>query len=315
MPNTDGNVGIPEIDALELARGALCVTSYEDANHAREVHISALLGYFNRAGLASTDALKTLWFLREAQSLDGGYWIPAPTRTVSLGGDLRMLVAIQPTEELRRHFPAVSRAGSARITSAGEVIGLQEQALERWRGADGKSASVWANSAVEQAMSTLSPSLSGDDLEVFEATPRARHLGGWEPKWGRAGGGGDACTWRGVGLFRARTGPATHRYFLGARRDGGNFLEGPAVYDVARMQFGLGGLQGRPFHPIVETARGVATVRLSIAAPTALRRLLVALCEEVPRSFGRVWTCRRPECMPMLTNVLLELSGEVEERE
>lgn len=315
MPDADGDAGIPEIDALELARGALCVTSYEDANQAREVHISALLAYFNRAGLVSTDALKTLWFLREAQSLDGGYWIPAPTRTVALGGDLCMLVAIQPTEELRRHFPDVRRAGSARITGAGEVIGLQRQALERWRGADGQAASVWAKSAIEQAMSTLSPSLGEEELEVFEATPRARQLGGWEPQWGRGGGGEGRCAWRGVGLFRARTGPATHRYFLGARQKGGNFLEGPAVYDVARMQFGLGVLQGRPFHPIVETARGVATVRLSIAAPTALRRLLVALCEEVPRSFGRVWTCRRPECVPTLTSVLLELSGEIEERE
>src|SRR5262249_39305865 len=92
------------------------------------------------------------------------------------------------------------------------------------------------------------------------------------------------------------------------------FLEGPPVYEVARMQFGLTVLHGRPLHPSIERANDVATIRLPLSAPAPMRRLLIALCSEPRDSFGRTWTCRLRECVPALTDALKELSGEVVER-
>ena len=81
------------------------------------------------------------------------------------------------------------------------------------------------------------------------------------------------------------------------------------------MQFGLAALHGRPLHPTVTAGLESATIQLPLSAPTSVRRLLVALCDEAPGSYGRSWTCRLPQCVPALTDVIKELSGEVVERE
>src|SRR5262245_60852873 len=96
----------PQIDRLEFARGALSALSFVSPDTAREVHVNKLHDQFDRAAIAHVlaEALGTLQFLREAEPLDGGYWIPAPTRAVPLDEELSLLIGIQPTDELRRHF-------------------------------------------------------------------------------------------------------------------------------------------------------------------------------------------------------------------
>jgi hypothetical protein len=305
---------IVSIDPLEFARGAMCAASYVDICKSREVHISSLLDHFKRAGIASTEALKTLGFLRETQSLMGGFWIPTPSRSVPLIGKVSIVVAIQPTDELRRHFPGVQRAGSSRIADARTVSNLPTQSLKSWRGADGLTAATWAKSAIEDALGKLSPSMDEGELELFGARLRTGQKNAGDPAWLRYGDS-NAYTWRGVGLLRVRTGKATFRHFLGRAQDKTTFLEGPPVYSVARMQFGLAALCSRPLHPIIVTAGHATTIHLPLSAPREVRRLLVALCEEVPNSFGRTWTCRLPQCVTALTDTLNELSVEVIERE
>src|SRR6218665_79466 len=91
MLMTQGDVQqimMPPIDPLEFARGTLCSISFVDTNTAREVHATRLQYQFDRAGIVATmaGALETLKFLREAEPLDNGYWIPTPTRVVDLSG-------------------------------------------------------------------------------------------------------------------------------------------------------------------------------------------------------------------------------------
>lgn len=297
------------VDPLEVARGALCVASYESIDVSREVHITRLLGHFDRAGIAGTDALKTLWFMREAESLDEGYWIPAPTRSVHLGGELCLVVGIQTTEELHRHFPGVRRAGSARVSDSSDVSSLPTQSLASWRGFDGLDSARWARAVIESSSDKFSPSLGADELEVFGIRHRNGVADGREPVWVRAGEG-SVCTWRGVSLFRARTGQKRHRHFVGRHMGKSAFMEGPPVHEVSRMQFGLAALQGQPLRTVRATTNGMDSIRLPLSAPTALRRMLVALCDEDHRSFGRTWFCRTAACLPPLLEALKELSGE-----
>lgn len=304
----------PKVDPLEIARGALCVASYESINVSREVHITKLLGHFDRAGIAGTAALKTLWFLREAESLDEGYWIPAPTRSVHLGDELCLVVGIQTTDELRRHFPSVRRAGSARVADASEVSSLPTQSLASWRGFDGLDSARWAQSVIESSSDTFAPSLGADELEVFGIRPYGGSIDGRDPVWVRPGEG-NVCTWRGVSLFRARTGQAKHRHFLGRYKGKSAFLEGPPVHEVSRMQFGLSALQGQTLRSIRATTNGIDSIRLPLSPPTALRRMLVALCDEDHRSFGRTWFCRTAACMPPLLEALKDISGEALQHE
>lgn len=300
----------PKIDSLEFARGVLSVASFVSSDKSREVHITKLMRHFERAGISSTEALKALWFLREAENLGEGYWIPAPTRTVPLADGLCMIVGVQQTDELRRHFPGVQRAGQGRVVGTTGLSTLPVQSLNSWRDGDGLTATEWASSTIDGALSNFAPSVDQDGLEIFGVRPRSGTANHWEGFWTSLDFG-DACMWKGVSLFRTRSGQSKHRYFLGQRKGKAHFLEGSAIHDVARMQYGLAALQGHPLRPTMTVKNSSTTISLSLAAPTSIRRLLVALCEEDRRSFGRTWRCNVNACEPILYNALKELSGEV----
>lgn len=303
----------PVVDVLEFARGSLCSMSFVATDAAREVHVTRLRDQFDRAGIAAlmTDALGTLRFLREAESLDNGYWIPAPTRVVDLGGMHCLLIGVHPTAELRRHFSSVRRAGAARVADAGEVADLPRQLVKAWRGHDGLAVSTWARTVIESAMQQFAASIADEGVEVFgtrfgRGETGRRH----EPAWVQPDDGA-ACTWRGFGLFRARTGATRYRYFLGRHQARSAFLEGPPVREPIRMQFGLAALQNRALTIKIATSRDAVLISLPLRAPMALRRLLVALCDADTRSFDRTWICRTPESLPALRASLQELECEI----
>ncbi|MCW5232492.1 hypothetical protein D8B34_02095 [Verminephrobacter eiseniae] len=301
---------MPPIDPLEFARGTLCSMSFVDTNTAREVHVTRLQYQFDRAGIVATmaGALETLKFLREAEPLDNGYWIPTPTRVVDLSGGHCLLVGVNPTAELRRHFSSVRRAGSARVVAADAVVNLPKQSLRAWRGHDGHDASAWARTVIESAMQQFAMSVMDEGVKTFGIKTSQGATGRSQaPVWVRPGDGA-ACNWRGVGLFRARTGAMSPRYFLGRHR-GRSFLEGPSVQEQTRMQLGLAALQNQSLTIGIETSRDAVSISLPLRAPVALRRLLVALCDAVPQSYDRKWICRTPEALPALRASLQELES------
>ncbi|MGS0892704.1 hypothetical protein ACVBGC_09185 [Burkholderia stagnalis] len=304
----------PVVDPLEFARGALCATSFVATDAARETHVSRLHNLFERAGLAASmaDALGTMQFMREAEPLGGGYWIPTPVRTVDLGSSRCLLVGPQPTSELQRHFAGVRRAGAGRAMDRADLPELPSQSQDAWRGSDGRDACAWTQSAVDSALKQLASSLVADSLQVLGtriASGRRRELAWVEP------GSGAACEWRGIGLFRARTGATRYRYFFGKYESGKEFLEGPPVQDVARLQFGFAALQRQPMTVTFTAMSGATSISLPLAPPRNVRRLLVALCDADPRSSGRVWTCRDPVYLPVLLGAIQELKCEIAHHE
>ncbi len=306
--------GFPVLEPLEFARGALCAASFVATDAARETHVTRLHNQFERAGLAASmaDALGTMQFLREAEPLDGGYWIPAPVRAVELDDKCCLLVGPQPTSELQRHFAGARRAGAGRVIDRAEVTDLPRQPQATWRGSDGNDACTWAQSAVDSAMKQFAPSLIDDGLEVF-----GTRIGGGrrrEPVWVQPDHGA-ACEWRGAGLFRARTSATRYRHFLGKYVSGAMFFEGPAIHDATRLQFGLAALQNQPLTITITVVPGAISISLPLSAPRTVRRLLVALCEMDPRSFGRTWMCREPVYLPALLGALQELKCETEHHE
>lgn len=304
----------PGLDPLEFARGALCATTFVAPDVARETHIAKLQSLFERAGLAPSMevALGTMQFLREAEPLGGGYWTAAPVRAVELGADCHLLVGPQPTSELQRHFAGLRRAGAGRVMNRADTAALPRQSQAAWRGSDGRDARAWTQSAINSAVKQLAPSVVADNLQVFAV----RQAGGQrrEPVWVSAGSS-PPCEWRGVGLFRARTGATRYRYFLGKQEADKEFQEGPAVLDAARVQCGLAALQKQPLTTTITAISGTTSISLPVAPPRSVRRLLLALCEADPRSFGRVWTCCVPAYVPVLLEVLQELSCETKHHE
>lgn len=313
MPHILSTPVLPVLDPIEYARGSLCAASYVATNEARETHVAKLQNMFERAGLAETmvESLRTMQLLREAEPLGGGYWIPAPLRAVDLGSNYCLLVGPQPTSELQRHFSSVRRAGAGRVIDLVETPELPKQSQAAWRGSDGSDASVWAQSAVDSALKQLAPSLVVDSLEVFGTRITGKRF---EPAWVQPGSGA-ACEWRGIGLFRAQTGATRYRNFFGKYEAGKEFLEGPAIRDLARLQFGFAALQHQPMTITITAVSGATSISLPLAPPRNVRRLLVALCDADPRSFGRVWTCREPVHLPVLLAAIQELTCETAHHE
>lgn len=304
----------PALDPLEFARGALCAATFVAVDVARETHVAKLHALFERAGLAPSmeDALGTMQFLREAEPLGSGYWTAAPVRVVELGLDCQLLVGPQPTSELRRHFSGLRRAGAGRVMNRTGGSALPRQSQSAWRGSDGNDARTWTQATISSAVKQFAPSVLADNLQIFTV----RQVGGErrEPIWASPGSS-PPCEWRGVGLFRERTGATRYRYFLGKHEAGREFLEGPAVLDAARVQCGLAALQNQPLTTTITNNSGTTSISLPVAPPRSVRRLLVALCEADPRSFGRVWTCCVSAYVPVLLEALQELSCETKNYE
>jgi hypothetical protein len=307
----------PNFDALEMVRGSLAALSYVSPTASRDVHVARLRDKFDKAGIAESmqEALGTMQLLREAESLDGGYWTPAPTRAVALSDQTCLLVGVQPTLELRRHFEGVRRAGSGRVVAATCAARLPRQSIESWSGADGRGAKAWAQISMEAAVDQLVPSVAADGLETFGARLfEGRGARRNEPTWLPAGDSG-ACAWGGVGLYRARTGGARHRYFFGKYEKSYGLFEGPLAKDSLRVQYGLAALLGRPLTIVISSGQGAARIVLPLGAPLPVRRLLMALCAAEPKSFGRRWTCCEPELLPTLRASLEDLGCETFDHE
>jgi hypothetical protein len=179
-------------DPLEFARGALCALSFTTSQHARETHIKKLRNQFEQAGLTMRNELKTLQLLREAEELAQGYWILTPVRVVELNDKYFLLVAPQPTAELKRHFPSVSREGAGHVVNQEEGQNLPKQTLSAWRGSDGYDANTWASFFVDSSMKQLARSFVSDNLTVF-----GTKLG--RPEWMQPDDS-EACTWHGVSV-------------------------------------------------------------------------------------------------------------------
>lgn len=257
-------------------------------------------------------ALEALGVLREAERLEYGYWLPTPSRRVSLNTETCLLVSIAPTAELKRHFQSVRRAGLGRLADTRQVIDLPCQSLQSWLGTGGMDTTTWARTQIESAISKFKPSIASSDLKVFsvKATRRSNHGSGHEPVW-LPSTDKRASVWSDVSLFRSRVSGPHYRYFLGRILGNSALLEGPLVQDNLRLQYGLAALLGQPLTSSVVSKGNIRYLRLPLAVPRSARRALNALCESDPKSFGYLWSCHQVECWPTLQAVLKDLGCEI----
>lgn len=309
----------PAFDPIEVVRGAVASLSVTSEQTVHETTIGRIQEIYSRMDLPSDTlkcALDDISALREVEHLGKGYWLPTPTRAVSLDAGTSLLVSIAPTTELQRHFPSIRRAGLGRLVATTQVSHLPTQSLKSWRGTSDLGTPAWAQTQIQSATNDFRPSISPADLEAYsvKATSRASHAARREPAW-LSIANRRVAAWSGVSLFRTRLGPNQYRYFLGKLTRGRALLEGPVVTDRLSMQYGLASLLGEPLTVITRAQTNVIIVTLPLAAPRSVRRLLSALFEVDPKTYGYVWLCRQPECWPTVKSALQELGCEIANHE
>lgn len=309
----------PALDPVEVVRGAVASLSVTSERIVHETNIGRIQAICSRTELPSHTlkrALDDISALREVEHLGDGYWLPTPTRAVSLDDDTSLLVSIAPTTELQRNFPSVRRVGLGRLVATAQVSHLPTQSLKSWRGSRDLDTPTWAHTQIQSATNDFRPSIAPADLEAFSVkiASHASHTARREPAW-LSISNRRVAAWNGVSLFRTRLGPNQYRYFLGKLTRSRALLEGPAVADSLSMQYGLASLLGAPLTVLTRSQANLIIVTLPLTVPRLVRRLLSALFEVDPKRFGYVWLCRQPECWPTVKSALQELGCEIASHE
>lgn len=312
-------LSLPNFDPVEVVRSTVASLSVTAEHSIHEINICRLQDFFSRTKLPSqalTHALEDISALGEVEHLGKGYWLPAPTRAVSLNGDTSLLVSIAPTTELQRHFPSVRRAGLGRLVATTQVSRLLTQSLKSWCGTSELDTATWIRTQIQSATNDFKPSIAPVELEAFSVKVSSRALNSLcrEPAWLSI----SDCrisAWNGVILFRSRLGPNRYRYFLGKQTSSNTFLEGPAVTDPLSWQYGLAALLGKPLTVYTSSQAGSVSIRLPLTAPSSVRRLLSALCVVDSKTFGYVWLCHQVECWPSVKSALQDLGCEIASHE
>lgn len=308
-------LSLPAFDPIEVARGTVASLSITAERTVHEIHISRIQEGLSRADLpseAQRRALEDISALREAEHLGKGYWLPTPTRAVSLDNDISLLVSIAPTKELQRHFSSVRRAGLGRLVETGQVNRLPTQSLKSWRGTYDLDTATWVRTLIKSATNDFRPSIVPANLEAFsvKSISRATHNGYREPAW-LSITDRRVSAWNSVSLFRSRLGPNHYRYFLGKVTSSRMLLEGPGVVDNLSFQYGLASLLGEPLTVFTRSQADSILVSLPLIVPNSVRRLLSALCEMDPQRFGYVWRCHKAECWLTVKAALQDLGCEI----
>jgi len=308
-------LSLPDFDPIEVVRGALASFSATSDGNVHETNIRKIQEFYSRTELPPHTlkiTLEDLSALREVEHLGNGYWLPTPTRAVSLDSDTSLLVSIAPTTELQRHFPSVRRVGLGRLVATAQVGCLPTQSLNSWRGTSDLDTPTWVRTQIQSAANVFRPSIAPVDIEAFSvkaASNRSRSARR-EPAWTSITNR-RLSAWNGVSLFRTKLGPSQYRYFLGKLTSSRALLEGPAVADNLSMQYGLASLLGEPLTVLTRSQSMVMVVTLPLAVPRSVRRILSALCEADPKTYGYVWLCRQPECWPTIKSAFQELGCEI----
>ena len=305
----------PAFDPIEVVRGAVASLSVTSERTVHETNIGRIQEICSRTEIPSHTlkrALDDISALREVEHLGNGYWLPTPTRVVSLDDDTSLLVSIAPTTELQRHFQSVRRVGLGRLVATAQVSGLPTQSLKSWRGTGDLDTPTWAHTQIQSATNDFRPSIAPADLEAFsvKAASHASHAARREPAW-LSIANRHVAAWNGVSLFRTRLGQNQYRYFLGKLTRSRALLEGPVVADPLGMQYGLASLLGEPLTVLTRTQANLIVVTLPLTVPRSVRRLLSALFEADPKTYGYIWLCRQPECWPTIKSALQELGCEI----
>lgn len=302
-----------QLDPLETCRSAIAASCWTPDLTAKEVHVGKLSRLFESIAIdrASLDrSLDLIERLREIERLDHGYLAPTTLRRIDMGVELSLVVGAQSTEELRRHFPSICRAGSGRVCTRSEADSLPPQPLFDWLGTDGRTAAEWIKETISHPSGPLAESVIGDGLEAFSIKKSAAcNSIRREPLW-RSVDSGTECKWKKISLLRQRTGQSTYRFFLG-RFANGRIYEGQTLTDPRRAQFGLAALAGEPLTALWREASGEQTIHLPLLLPRSESRLFAALCIEVIGSYGYKWICRTSDICSAIRSALKRLDCEV----
>ena len=168
--------GLRKYSDLDIVRATVSsATRLEGATRPEKCHILRLENLANSFGFQGDliSALEILEGLREVHNTGGGYWVPAPSRSVPIGAEW-MIISVAPTPYLSSDLVILESNGFARVAK-NSIVCAPIQDLHDWLGAP-RSIVRWIEAEITIANNTLGKSvLKYEDLQFY--LPWARESG------------------------------------------------------------------------------------------------------------------------------------------
>lgn len=300
------------IDPVDHGRGYLSAYAYVSPTSAREVHIHRLRHAFERVGIAHQlrYAFRIISLMREAQDLGGGYWFPTPLRVVLVDGHA-ILLGSTSTRELRRHYPAITTAGYARVIPSSKTIELPTQNLDDWLGQGVEDSVTWAQGQLALGQSTLGATIASARVEYFNV--RSISSGATPiniPRWSNDSSSA-LVSQGGSVLCRAPLGGTAFRYFHGSVRRGRLIAETAIPSDIQRLQCGFAALKKVPLTATMIRSSDGWLFTLPINLPRPERQFILAVGRRSTGEKGKAYLVMNESFALLVADKLRKLGCEV----
>ncbi len=294
---------------LEYSRGALYSLSNTNKRHGGEVHISRIRHVFDKLGSPglSRVGMKLLNFLREAENLPGGYWIPTPFRVLEIEGYPVFIGALPNSFD---SLGEIQTEGLCRILKPEIAERFPRQDIDSWMGRPSLSPSHHASAFIRQHQCTASPSNIQTDIEFinfkFPATKHAQRDRNFF--WSSAptaliDGHIALCRQKQFGFYR---------YFSADIRSGRPISEAAIDPPISRLIFSLANHIGSPIHFAVRRTVDNTEISISEHLPAEEYRLALLLSRRISRQGKHRTFYLAPGLAPTLIRTLQELGCTME---
>lgn len=294
------------VSLLEFARGALYSLSASSDGRFREVHVSRIRNQFERLGVPNLYrvGLRLLELLREAESLFGGYWLPAPFRVVEIEG-CPVFVGAVPTA--LGHVGNVVNQGLCRLLLPNVAVRFPRQDIDSWMGNPPTDPASLVASFIRAHTHKAVPTVYPAEIEYLDfaaigavASRRFVWVGRPSPVFAD----------HRIAICRQRHGGA-YRYFSADFRSGRVIAEAVIEQSIPRLMFALASQAAKPV--LIRVRNGSNTeVTVAERLPIEEYRLALLLSREIVRHGSSSTFHLAPQLAPALIKRLIGLGCVLE---
>lgn len=269
---------------LEFSRGSLCSLSAREDGRFDAVHVSRIQRSFKKIGAPTLykGGLRLLKLLREAESLFGGYWIPAPFRVVEIEGEY---IFIGATPNAHGLLGDVRSEGLSRLLDPDVAEKFPRQSLESWMGAAPQDLSTVVATFTSKHTRTAARTSNLVNVECLRLAPEGANAYRTFEWCDQA----IAMLPKGqIAICRQPHGGRV-RYFSASLRSGHIVMEASIDIPISRLLFAIAHHIGAPVKVAVRPRSHGVEFTLNERLPIEEFRLALLLSRKIVRS-GRLTT-------------------------
>lgn len=293
---------------LEFTRGALFSCSLSAQGQFDAVHTSRIRSQFTKIGNPGLYriGLRLLVLLGEAENLAGGFWLPAPFRTIQIDSERVFVGAIPSTHS---QFAEATYEGLARIVPAEVGATYPRQSIDNWMGAPIAGPSQVISDLVAAHAREERPTTNLTEVEYLSLNEANRNP--IRPiSWVKHPVA--ALAKEHIAICR-QPHHGYKRYFSARICSGSISSEAPIFASIPRLQAAIAYHSGAPLNAFVRRTEGQVQISIHQRAPIEEYRLALLLSRKISRSASSTIFAMSPRLAPPFLDRMAHAGFAIEE--